>query len=108
MEAGGTVLKAPALVKEVMRLGKDFGVGAAVVDGNWDWRKCGCYHFEEYMTTMTGMIIFNNSIDTRVTKWPHQNLAASQQFLYILLSYLYICILQLIFSQLSMSALHCS
>lgn len=36
MEAGGTVLKAPALVKEVMRLGNDFGVGV-VVDGNWDW-----------------------------------------------------------------------
>lgn len=38
MEAGGTVLKAPALVKEVMRLRKDFGVGI-VIDGNRDWRK---------------------------------------------------------------------
>lgn len=35
MKAGVTVLEAPALVKEVMRLGKDFGVGV-VVDGNWD------------------------------------------------------------------------
>ena len=35
MEAGGTVLKAPALLKEVMRLRQDFGVGT-VVDGNRD------------------------------------------------------------------------
>lgn len=38
MEAGETILKAPALVKEVMRFRKDFRVGI-IVDGNRGWRK---------------------------------------------------------------------